>query len=145
MSPDSPDLVTATTRLSQRVEKLTESIEIQDAQARRTKRLLQAAITVLVLAVLGVFATGYASIQAHEAITTNRHSQVVTCQNANDARAANQTLWTFLIGQSKAETTAEKIALQKLLAYITRLYSAHDCSQLDKKYPLPPAPELGLN
>jgi hypothetical protein len=110
-------------------------------------RLLLAIIVIEGLAMIVGGVLSYLAVtKANDAAADAHNSLVVICKNGNDFRDANLAFWTFLIGQSKADTPAEGRALAKIQRYAERTFRQHDCEKLDKKYPIPKAPkDLGLD
>lgn len=133
-------LLEATNGLSANVLALTERLDTSRKMARRT-RILALAVAALVL-VFG--ATGWAQWErATDAIEETQANAVQNCENANQARAANLQLWTYILSLASADSPKETQQIADLKAWITVLYAQRDCSDLDREYPIPPAPTTG--
>lgn len=78
---------------------------------------------------------------------TDQENAVIACENANESRAANLSLWTYVLDLSAASrdevpTPAEQERLDDFRAWVTKLYAPRDCSDLSKRYEIPPPPTL---
>lgn len=84
--------------------------------------------------------------RAREQIAVNTANAVTTCQNANETREASRTLWNFVLDLSSARnvdaTPAEVAYLEEFRDWIDTVYQERDCTDLSRKYPLPPPPAL---
>lgn len=138
------ELVEATRALAGKVEDLSNRVTISHRQTQRNRLLTRMALVVTVVCLAAIVVTGVLIGQVHQATVSNKAAQVTTCLSANESRAANLKLWTFLIGQSTAETHQEQVALDLLETWIGKLYAPHDCSDLNKPFHVPPPPQLGL-
>lgn len=111
--------------------------------AKVTRRTL---INQLVIAVLVVVVSIFGATQWHRvtgAIQGNTSNAVTICENSNESRAANLELWNYVLGLTEQTADpASKIALEKIKAWVAVLYEPHDCSDLSKKYDIPPPPVL---
>lgn len=77
----------------------------------------------------------------------NRDNAVTSCQNANDSREAQRTLWAFVLQASAAnnkdKTPEQRETAKKFGEWVDKLFADRDCTDLSKRYPLPPPPKLG--
>jgi hypothetical protein len=75
-----------------------------------------------------------------------RVNAVVACRNANESRAGNEAAWQFLIDASvssnPAQTPAQQALTSRFQHWINTLYQQHDCSHLNRTYPVPAPPTL---
>lgn len=77
------------------------------------------------------------------AAAVNRINAVVNCENANESRTASHTLWNFILDLSTRDAPPEQMAyLEQVRAWIGQVYQPHDCTDLSKKYVLPPPPTI---
>lgn len=75
----------------------------------------------------------------------NQHNAVINCENANESRKATLSLWTFLFATSlhNPQTTPQQRAnILAVSVWIGKLYAQRDCSDLSRKYPIPPPPTI---
>lgn len=79
-------------------------------------------------------------------IADNEDNAVTNCENANETRKANRTLWNFVLDLSQSgnsDATAQEVAyLEQFRAWIGKVYQERDCTDLGREYPLPPPPTL---
>jgi hypothetical protein len=76
-------------------------------------------------------------------IAENAENSVTNCQNANESREASRTLWFFVIDLAAKTAPPERVAyLGEVRAWVGDVYRAHDCSDLSRKYPIPPPPKI---
>lgn len=148
MSPNSDPvaLSVAASSLSERVGALADHLEVSQRQVARM-RLLTALTTVLaVVAVIGGAVSIYLLQEVRDTTNENRTNAVRACQNTNDVRAANLRLWSFVLDASVANrpemTTKERLQVERIRTWITKLYAPHDCSDLGQSYPIPPPPPI---
>lgn len=116
--------------------------------------LLVAMVILLVVVIPGFWRTqqaidaaNHASEAALRVSVENRSNAVTACQNANDQREANRTLWVFVLTVSAANRTEPQTEQQKLISekfrvWVTQLFAPRDCSDLSKKYKIPPPPDI---
>jgi len=128
--------------LSKHVADLVEKLDIGAATASELKRqswwtrFLLGIVTITV--VFGVVAGGYAIKSSHDEAKRN-------CQNANESRDANLALWTYVltVAEGNAQGKEAKARITAIMDWTQILYKDHDCSNLDKRYKIPPPPTLG--
>jgi hypothetical protein len=78
-----------------------------------------------------------------EHIADNQANAVTSCENANESREASRTLWYFVVDLASKDAPPERVAyLGEVRAWIGKVYQPHDCSDLSRKYPLPPPPAI---
>lgn len=97
-------------------------------------------------AVLGVLLIT-TRVSAERLERENLANAVVNCENANESRAANLSLWNFVLDLSAANreeepSPAEQKRLDDFRAWVTALFAARDCSDLSRVYEIPPPPTL---
>lgn len=102
---------------------------------------------VFLLTVYSAFQAQIASNHSNDALEHQRHSDMVACQNSNDFRTANLELWNFVLDLSIADprnqdNPREVRYLHRIQTWISQIYRQHDCSDLSKKYPIPPSPKI---
>jgi hypothetical protein len=140
------DLARATEQLATKVDRLTASLKVAESTARDARATAKRTryLTIGVIAFACVLAFGLAKVAdvSHE-IDANA---VTNCQNANKTREAQTALWTFMLTASMERrqdaTAADKADMQAFLTWIEQLFAQRDCSDLSKKYELPPPPTL---
>jgi hypothetical protein len=76
-------------------------------------------------------------------IADNEANAVTSCENANESRAASRTLWYFVVDlASKKAAPPEAAYLGEVRSWIGDVYRPHDCSDLSRKYVIPPPPAI---
>lgn len=126
-------LLEAVTRLDESVTVLTNRLSVQRKQARFTRRIAAAVGAIVLLGGLGVFL----------AIQTNHDTQVQSCENANQSRAANLQLWSYVLDIASADAAPPDAKnLNRIKAWVAILYQPHDCDDLGREYKIPPPPDL---
>jgi hypothetical protein len=107
---------------------------------RRRVRWLAASVAVDVLLSMGF---GYIALQTREAqhaAETNRSNAVITCEVANQTRASQVQLWTYVISlNGKPRTSVEVEKLRKFEIYLGEVFAPRDCANPTKVNP-PPTP-----
>lgn len=108
--------------------------------------LLSVLLAVTVIVNLGLAALLIVTRLNQERIEhENRDNAVTSCRNANDSREAQRLLWTFILDAGAANndrTPEQKETARKFRVWIGELFADRDCSDLSKRYPLPPPPSL---
>lgn len=95
---------------------------------------------ILLIVVLSAAASGYANVALGQ---SNARNAVTSCENANESRDASRTLWYFVVDLAAKTADPDRAAyLADVRTYIGQVYQPHDCSRLDKAYPLPAPPAL---
>lgn len=96
------------------------------------------------IALLLIASAALTTVNTRNIGQTNHSALVTQCENGNESREAARTLWNFVADLSEAnQTSPEKAAfLAEFRAWVNQVYAAHDCSDLDKKYELPPPPTV---
>jgi hypothetical protein len=125
-------LLEATNRLARNVEVLTEQLTVQRDQARRVRVVAAAVVLLLAMVLLG----GWYSL--HE----TQDTQVQSCENANETRAANLSLWSTVLGTIQESNPDARAWVDPLLEWVALLYQPHDCDDLNRDYEVPPPPKL---
>lgn len=116
-----------------------------ERQARRTRWLARVVAVLVVACLAGVAVSLYLAAKVRETAETNKANQVTACENANFSRQANRALWAFVLDASAArpdQTEQQRELIADLRVWIGELYQDHDCSDLNRKYTIPPAPTL---
>jgi len=136
-------LTNAVTEITNQVKELSRKLTIDQRTVRRTRLLSRITVVLSALALISAVANIYLFTQIHTA-------QVQTCENGNDARAAQLNLWSFVLTASAAsnpnQTPQQKKVAQQFQTYIVELFAPRDCSNLNKKYKTPePPPVLTQN
>lgn len=104
-------------------------------KARTLSHVLAAAVAVLVVVVGGL---AYLAVQ-------NRQNAVTSCENANESRIAVLEGWHFILGWElvdKGNNPAETTMSEMILPWFDKVYAQRDCTDLAKKYPIPPVPTI---
>ncbi len=106
--------------------------------------LIVAALVLAIAASAGTYFNGRADARRNnEQAATNQANAVTSCQNANESREASRTLWFFVVDLASKGAPPERAAyLEKVREWIGEVYQPHDCTDLSKKYPLPPPPAI---
>lgn len=118
-----------------------------DGLARRPVILNICLAIVVGLTVWASVVSQISSNRSNDAIDQVQRSDRVSCANANETRKANRALWDFIfevsISNQKVEPPPRQAKFQdRLLKWIHKIYRKHDCSDLDKKYPIPDPPMI---
>lgn len=105
--------------------------------AHRSNVLTRIAVAVAVVCLLTAGGVVYLFRDAH-------HNAVTSCRNANESRAGNLAAWEFLIDASIAggQNAKEADLTRRFRHWIRVVYQPHDCSHLDRVYPIPDPPTL---
>lgn len=101
-------------------------------------------IAILSLAVAIVAGGGVLTV-LYQRSNDSAKNAVVNCQNANESRRATLRLWTFLFDTSLSNPNVGAQQRQNIEAveqWIAKLYAQRDCSDLSRKYPIPPPPVI---
>lgn len=128
-----------------RVDGLSHHLDLSQRQVRRMRVLTWLTAALAVLAVLGAVVSAYLWAQVNDVVEQNEANAVQACRNANDSRAASAGLWGFVIDVSLAdggESPQEQRLLEQLRTYVNEVYEPRDCSELDRKYPVPDPPPI---
>jgi hypothetical protein len=139
--PDPVNLLDAVNRLSSNVVTLTRKLDVSQRVSKQARAaVVGLGLLVVVLSLVG----GWLWLKTNHAVEANTTNAVQACVNANDTRAANLALWTFVL-QTRAENDPnpdpiETANLGLLQDWVEQLYTPHDCNDLDKAYPIPPPP-----
>lgn len=119
----------------------------RDAGLVRYPLVLDIALFLVVaITVFSAVQSQLATNKSNDATDRVQHSDVVTCQNANEARRANRDLWDFVIALSLANpqnSSPKSIRyLNDIQTWIDKIYRPHDCNDLTRKYPIPKPPKV---
>lgn len=106
-----------------------------------------AVFLVVCLTAFAAFRSQSASNKSDDAVDGVQASNVATCENGNESRAASKVLWDFVIDVSVASPGNQQSPkalryLQTIREWIDKVYRPHDCKNLTKKYPIPPPPKI---
>lgn len=115
--------------------------------------LLVSLILLLIVVIPGFWRTQQAidaateaSITALHATQQNQRNSVVACQNANSQRVANRILWEFVLNvsarQKRNQNPQARLINAEFKAWIADLFAERDCTDLNRKYPIPPPPDI---
>jgi hypothetical protein len=111
---------------------------IESVIYRRVAPLLM--VGALILAIAAVAGT---YVNGRNDARRNAENALVACENANESRIANNTLWNYVVDlASRGANPAEVANLAEVRSWIGEVYAPHDCSDLSKKYPIPPPPKI---
>ena len=75
----------------------------------------------------------------------NKQNAITSCENANDSRAAQRALWGFILQASAAnkdKTPQQRKTADEFGAWVNKLFAERDCTNLSKRYTIPPPPHL---
>lgn len=106
--------------------------------------ILSLIAVVAIYAAVSTYANGRAdSVRQDASIRENSANQITSCENANESREASRALWGYVIDLSSRSAKPEQVAFfEEFRQYVNTVYQPHDCSRLDKKYPLPDPPKV---
>lgn len=144
-SPEVTELTDAVALLSRRVQRLGEQLSVSRRQAVRMRVLSGVTAFLTVLSLLGVLTSIMLWRGVRETAHDTEAAQVQTCRNNNDARAANNRLWTFILDVSEASNPIrpeQKRQIDQLRTWVNALYAPRDCSDLNRSYPIPDPPPI---
>lgn len=149
MSPtENPEgLLAATRALLRKVEDLDAHLKVHETQARRTRYLTIMASALAVISLIGVVVMTAVYRQVQDAVDQNQRNAVTACENSNESRKANLSLWQFVLSASAANnpnpTPREKRLRADFRDWVAQLFAPRDCSDLSQKVEIPPPPQLG--
>lgn len=129
------------------MERLNERIMGSVIYQRVWPPILALTFVIAVVALVGTWMNDRANDrQDRAAIAVNKANAVTSCENANESREASRTLWNFVLDLSTAgnpdATPDEAGYIDEFRGWIDEVYKARDCSDLSRKYPIPPPPAL---
>lgn len=105
-----------------------------------------APILAVVTLLVAFSAVGWSWQNTRASNAQQQENAVTNCENANESREAARTLWGYVVDLSEANNTdatpEEAAYLDEFRAWINKVYAQRDCSDLSKKYPLPPPPSI---
>lgn len=131
------DLARAAEALSTRVDELSQHLRVSQKQVYRLKIVTWVVVGLALLSLGGGGASYYLYTQVRE-------TQKQNCINTNEARQGNLVLWKVILAANAAkQTPAQKRQAVLFNTWIDKLYAQHDCNDLNKKYTIPPPPNLG--
>jgi hypothetical protein len=137
------ELTEVVRELSLQVDILIKRLTIDRRTVRRLRLLSWFTVAVASLSIIGVIITGVLYFQVRDAVNGNKQAAVAGCQNANEARNGNLVLWQVILQANQKTQTPKQRKQAKLFSdWINKLYAAHDCNHLNKKYPIPPPPKF---
>ena len=130
--------------LAERVETLGKHLTISQRQLAKVRNLTRLLAGVLVLVLVGLATTVVLYFSVRDQANANHHTQIQVCQNGNDSRTAQLAVWAFFIALIAPHPTPEvKAVVDTFEGYLSQVYRAHDCSDLNKPYPVPTPPTTG--
>lgn len=138
------ELLGATRVLGRRIGVLSDHLQVSQKQARRTRLLTWVTMILTVISLVGVAVTTVLYQRVQDSIDANQHTQVVSCQNANESRSANLALWNFVLDISSAQQVpaSRKQQLEEIRTWINQLFAPRDCNDLTRKYKIPAPPAI---
>lgn len=96
--------------------------------------------------VIAIVATAWSASNDRAQVKANTANQVTSCENANESREAARTLWSFALDAALAgnpDASEQDIAyVAAFQDYVDAVYRQRDCSDLGRRYELPPPPTL---
>ena len=138
MPETTKELLAETRRMSFKIDRLADHIDISKASVRRLK-----IITFLsTLLICGGLVSSWLIYDLYRDLGSN---QVTTCQSSNERTAANKRLWTYIMDVSEHSnpdaTPQQRRFFKDMRQYIDAVYVDRDCSDLSRRYvtPTPPA------
>lgn len=75
-------------------------------------------------------------------IADNEANAKTSCENANESRSASRILWSYVVDLASAGSPGQDSYFGDLRAWINKVYQPRDCSDLSRKYEIPPPPSL---
>lgn len=144
---DQPEVIKVTETLSEKVQRLIDTVTISTRQLLFLKIGGVVLAGVIALMLLGGVWLWTVAQDAKEATEANERTAVVNCQNANESRRAQVVLWDFILAASgrddeEPRTAEEEQFREEFRDWIHALYAERDCQNLDKKYKLPDPPSI---
>jgi hypothetical protein len=146
LTGDPADLITAVNNLTDRVETLTDRLNVSQ---RQTKAIDRQQRLILFLFVAGLMLAGafilFGAIQwgrVTDTVEATQGNAVQGCENANETRAGQRLLWKTLFGLSQPAGPEEAKRMKALQDWIDALFAERDCTDLGREYPLPTPPSL---
>jgi hypothetical protein len=100
-----------------------------------------------IVAIIASFIVVGIGVQAYLYQQAEQDDARTACLNANEARQANLSLWTYILDLSAANreekpTPAEQQQIDEFKNWVGDLYAPRDCDDLSKRYKIPPPPIL---
>jgi hypothetical protein len=141
------DLVARIDRLSDKLtisEQQTEDTRVLANRNARHTKWLWSATAVLVLIVVGM---SVVVGELRDLAEANKATQVKSCENANESREVQRTLWNGIASAPDSPnepppSATEVRNIELLLEYINTAFQERDCNDLDRDYPAPSFPKL---
>lgn len=135
------DLLQATKDLQEGLEKATDRLDKNVYVIDELKTILRivAAVVVVVVAIVVVNV---------KLVVDNRQNAHTQCMNQNETRQAVLDGWHFILGYELADQNnnpAEVTMSEMILPWFDKVYAQRDCSDLSKKYEIPPVPQIPRN
>lgn len=152
--PDRNAVLEAAQRLEGSMVTLGGEIAGLRAYGERNRHLIWALAASLVLDLVLSVAVGFLAVQATNtskradeatsAAARNLQTQIATCRAGNEARAANRTLWEYLISVALAgpQQAAQAQFIEQFRTYIGGVFAARNCDNPGSSLPTPTPPPL---
>lgn len=140
--PEPTDLLSATIRLTHRVEDLTKKVDVAQ---RQNEILAKQQSRTRIIMIVGFAVILLATLVGWNLFGRVNDNAIQGCENANESRAASLALWTTVLDLSKqsAQTAGRPTdQIDSLAAWVGEVYQPHDCTDLGREYPIPPPPVL---
>jgi hypothetical protein len=96
-------------------------------------------------AVIVIFVVGGAIIGTYA--YENKQNAITQCKNQNESRQAILDGWHFILGYELADDAnnpAEVTMSEMILPWFDQVYAQRDCSDLSKRYNIPPVPTIPI-
>jgi hypothetical protein len=121
--------------------------EVSDEADRRERSRLDRYSYMTIVAIIASFIVVGIGVQAYLYQQAEQDDARTACLNANEARQANLSLWTYILDLSAANreekpTPAEQQQIDEFKNWVGDLYAPRDCDDLSKRYKIPPPPIL---
>lgn len=131
------EILSETKGLRAEVRELREELAKSKGVVRRLRILTAAVITIFVVGGVGTWYSSY----------ENKQNAIVNCENNNESRKAILEGWHFILGAELADednNPAETRMSELILPWFDIVYQQRDCSDLSKKYEIPPVPKIPM-
>lgn len=142
--PGDDATLAAAERLSTSMDGLREDIGTLRSYGKRNRHFIWTLAVSLVLDVVLSVAVAVIAVQANQAASAadrNRDTQRVTCESANESRAANRSLWGAILDASNQAnpnaTPAQRNQVEGLRWFVNQVFAPRDCAHLDAPPSIP--------
>lgn len=136
MTPDQRDeALAAAARLEESMGDLASEMQAMRQYGHRSRRLIGLLGVSLCFDLLLSVVLGVVAYQAHQATTTsaqNKQNARITCEAANQSRAAQIQLWGYVLDvseQNPERTPQQRVQITQFRVYVARVFAQRDCNR----------------